>query len=262
MTAVLSPKARAAGYRILAFETIGSTNTEAMTRARAGDEGRLWVFSRHQSSGRGRRGRQWETAGGNMAASLLTVTNIAPATAATLGFVAGLALADALDRTLGSSNQMPRVRLKWPNDVLIDGAKLAGVLLEAEPIGGGRLAVVVGIGVNVATAPKDLPYSAVSLAELGVADGPEALFERLTESWVDLADLWRDGRGLESLLKAWLDRAHGLGASVAVTIGSTVVEGIFETLDAEGRFVVRSRDGTCHAIAAGDVHFGSAATHV
>lgn len=262
-------------YRLKSFETVGSTNAEAMSAARAGDPGRCWFVSAHQTQGRGRRGRPWVTPIGNMAASLLVVVPNHPATAATLGFVAGLALDEALRSVApdlvfhigldgvegaGAAGRRDRLRLKWPNDVLLDGAKLAGILLEAEPLPGDRLAVVIGIGVNVVAAPEGLPYPATALAELGVGIDAVRLFEALSDAWSSVSRVWNEGRGFKSVRKLWLDRAAGLGETVAVRVGEQVFSGVFETIDEEGRLVIRSPEGLIRTIAAGEVHFGTVAT--
>ncbi|WEK52725.1 MAG: biotin--[acetyl-CoA-carboxylase] ligase [Candidatus Kaistia colombiensis] len=262
-------------YRLKSFETVGSTNAEAMAAARAGDPGGCWFVSAHQTQGRGRRGRHWVTPVGNMAASLLVVVPNHPATAATLSFVAGLALDEALRAVApdlifhigldglegaGAAGRRDRLRLKWPNDVLLDGAKLAGILLEAEPLPDDRLAVVIGIGVNVVAAPEGLPYPATALAELGVGIDAFRLFEALSDAWASVARVWNGGRGFKSVRRLWLDRAAGLGETVAVRVGEQVFSGVFETIDEEGRLVIRSPDGLVRTIAAGEVHFGTVAT--
>ncbi len=270
MAFALGRGATAAGYRLSSYDTIGSTNAEAMARAQAGDPGRLWVVSDEQTAGRGRRGRVWETQRGNLAASLLSVFQPAPDVPATLGFVAGLALIDALQSASGDlwvslaldggtiAGGRRRFTLKWPNDLLLDGAKLAGILLEGVAIAPGRQAVVVGFGVNVCHAPADTPYAATSLAEAGVAVTSEALFEALAEAWVGYASVWAEGRGFAAIRDTWLTRAAGLGAPIAVDLGGDVRRGTFETIDETGRLVVRGQDGRRDTIAAGDVHFGLA----
>lgn len=266
MAFALGPGARAADYRLAAYDTIGSTNAEAMARAHAGDPGRLWVVASEQTAGKGRRGRAWDTERGNLAASLLCVFEPAPEAPATLGFVAGLALIDALQATAATLRTAPegehgrRLALKWPNDLLLDGAKLAGILLEGVAIAPGRQAVVVGIGVNVVRAPAGTPYAATSLAEAGVTVTAEALFSALAEAWVGHAETWREGRGFPAIRDAWLSRAAGLGAPIGVDIDGTVRRGTFETIDEGGRLVVRGGDGTMDTITAGDVHFGAAMT--
>lgn len=261
MTFALGPRAAAAGYRITSYDSIGSTNAEALECARAGDRGPIWIAARAQSAGRGRRGRDWSTSEGNLAASLLKVVDVPLARAATLGFVAGLALDEAL-RLCASG---VRVGLKWPNDVLASGAKLAGILLESEPMEQGRvheheLAVVIGIGVNVASAPSALPYPAISLAKLGFHVLPELLFAALTDAWIEFERIWDEGRGIATVRSLWLARAEGLNAPVAVRVGSNVIRGIFETLDDQGRLIVRAADHSLIPVAAGEVHFGLAAT--
>jgi BirA family biotin operon repressor/biotin-[acetyl-CoA-carboxylase] ligase len=271
MAFTLGPDAHSAGYRLAAFDEIGSTNAEALARARAGDPGRLWVVSDRQTAGRGRRGNAWSTERGNLAASLLTITDADAPAVATLGFVAGVALdaalrraapevvtAIALDGAAGVGGD--RIALKWPNDVLLDGAKLAGILLEAERAPDGRMAVVVGIGVNVRHAPTDLPYPAASLAGLGAAAGAEAVFAALSESWCEAAAAWDDGRGFPAVRARWLARASGLGGAVAVRIDGAVTRGVFETIDDTGRLVVRTENGARRTITAGEVHFGAAGT--
>lgn len=260
MTFSLGPLAREAGHDLVAYDTVGSTNAEAMALAREG-RAPVWVAARAQTEGRGRRGRAWETARGNLAASFGMVAEINPALAATLGFVAGLALEQALRQTAASlSPRTARPELKWPNDVVVDGAKLAGILLEADSLSDGRLAVVVGIGVNVVSAPEGLPYPATSLAARGDATTAEDLFEALGENFVNWLDTWEFGAGLPAIRKAWLARAAALGAQVEVNMGGRVLKGRFESLDETGRLVLRTPTGVATAISAGDVYFGSAAS--
>jgi BirA family biotin operon repressor/biotin-[acetyl-CoA-carboxylase] ligase len=273
MRFTLGPKAEAAGYRIEAFTTIGSTNAVALSRARDGDHGRLWVVSAHQSAGRGRRGNRWGTPRGNLAASLLCLVDAQRSMAATLGFVAGLALDEALRRIIPElsvkiaidgvepafGKGSYRLRLKWPNDVLLDGGKLAGILLEAEPAAAGGLAVVVGIGVNVIAAPVGLPYPATALAAVTPGVDASDVFYGLAEAWAGLERLWAGGNGFGQIRDLWLARAVGLGEEVAVRLGEGVFGGVFDTIDDEGRLVIRARDGTVRSISAGEVHFGAMA---
>jgi BirA family biotin operon repressor/biotin-[acetyl-CoA-carboxylase] ligase len=270
MDFALAQSAVDGGYRLIAFSEIGSTNAEAMTRARAGDAGRLWLVTPHQTAGRGRRGRSWMGHPGNLAASLLLVVDNEATIAATLGFVAGLALDEALRGVApslavrialdGLEGPAERLRLKWPNDVLLDGAKLAGILLEAEALPGSRLAVVIGIGVNVVEAPEGLPYPATALQKLGFAVDAGQLFTALSDAWVGLERIWRDGRGFPAIRRLWLDRAAGVGEDVAVRTGDSVFSGRFETIDEAGRLLIRTRDGSVKAITAGEIHFGAVAT--
>ncbi|MBS3848354.1 biotin--[acetyl-CoA-carboxylase] ligase [Devosia sp. BSSL-BM10] len=268
----LGPKARAAGYRLRGFDSVGSTNTEALEAAAAGDPGGIWFAARQQLSGRGRRGRQWESAYGNLAATLLIVPDCDPTLSATLGFVAGVSLNRALSSILpqglvrigidGANGQdgRSRIALKWPNDVLADGAKLAGILLEANKLPDGRQAIAIGLGVNVVAAPQGLPYPATSLNDLGVPRDASEVFEALSDSWTETFGLWNDGRGIGDVLKQWRASAAGIGAPVAVTQNGDVLRGIFESIDDVGRLIVRAEDDRRIAITAGDVHFGATAS--
>jgi BirA family biotin operon repressor/biotin-[acetyl-CoA-carboxylase] ligase len=262
----LGSRAISAGYRLAAFDHIGSTNAEALVRARDGERGPLWFVTSEQTAGRGRRHRPWIAPRGNLASSILETVEGPPSVAATLGFAAGLALAAALQqvsveatlRSAGSDDM--KFSLKWPNDVLAGRQKLAGILLEAEAVADGRLAVVVGIGTNVVAAPEGTPTPATSLAALGVHIGAEELFATLSDCWTEFYGIWDQGRGFGEIRRRWLQRAAGLGRPVAVQTGSATVQGIFETLDEQGCLVVAASDGGRIPISAGDVYFGSAAS--
>lgn len=266
----LGPKASARGYRLNGYDTIGSTSSEAARAAQAGDVGDVWFAALRQTEGRGRRGRAWETAHGNLAASLLVVPDADPAITATLGFVAGVALNRALAEVLphgmvrigvdGAEASSARIALKWPNDVLADGAKIAGILLEAQKRPGGNMAIIIGFGVNVVAAPMGLPYPVTSIGQLGADVSAEAIFAALGECWVDCFEAWNNGRGVAQILELWRRSAAGIGAEVAVSRDGDVVRGIFETIDDAGRLIVRANDNQRIAITAGDVHFGTTAS--
>ena len=269
---VLGPKARDAGYRLVGYQTIGSTNAEALAAAAAGDPGGIWFAALQQTAGRGRRGREWHSPPGNLAASLMIVPDATPERIATLGFVAGVALNAGLSAILpggmvrigidgaDGADGRSRIALKWPNDVLADGAKLAGILLEASKTPDGRTAIIVGIGVNVVAAPEGVPYPATSLTALGVERTAEQVFEAMSDAWVDAFGLWDDGRGVSAVLDRWRHSAAGIGAPVAVNQDGVVRRGIFETIDSSGRLIIRDDDGTRFPITAGDVHFGATAS--
>jgi BirA family transcriptional regulator, biotin operon repressor / biotin---[acetyl-CoA-carboxylase] ligase len=262
----LGPRATSAGYRLAAFDHIGSTNAEAMARARGGERGPIWFVTSEQTAGRGRRHRPWIAPRGNLASSVLEVIEVPPAVAATLGFAAGLALEAALQRvsveaslrSAGSDHM--KYSLKWPNDVLAGRQKLAGILLEAEAVADHGLAVVVGIGTNVVAAPEGTPTPATSLAALGVHIGAEDLFGALSDTWAEFRGIWDLGRGFGEIRRLWLERAAGLGQRVAIHMGGSTVEGTFDSIDESGCLVVRTSEGGRVPISAGDVYFGSAAS--
>jgi BirA family biotin operon repressor/biotin-[acetyl-CoA-carboxylase] ligase len=264
MALTLGPRARAAGYGLIAFDAIGSTNAEALVAARAGACEPAWYVTTEQTAGRGRRQRTWVAPRGNLASSILEVSEVSPTVAATLGFAAGLALEQAL-RTVSleasvRSGTAVDYALKWPNDVLANKQKLAGILLEAEAVAGGRLAVVVGIGTNVIAAPDGTPYPATSLRALGVEVSAEDVFSALSDAWAELFAIWDKGRGFAEIRRRWLARAAGLGDTVSIQSGASILTGTFETIDETGCMVIATSDGKRATIAAGDVYFGSVAS--
>lgn len=254
MAFALGPQAQSAGYRLVSFDSIGSTNAEGIARAKAGDEGQLWLVTDQQTAGRGRRNRAWISPRGNLAASVLETVDVTPPLAATLGFAAGVATAAAL------RSFFVEAELKWPNDVLLRGAKLVGIGLEAENVGEGRMAVVTGIGVNVVAAPQGVPFAAISLNEAGFALSAAQLFTRLSDAWVEACGIWDQGRGMAELRKRWLSLATGVGGPVSVQLGGRTVSGTFETVDDNGYLIVATADGKRVPIASGDVFFGDAAS--
>jgi BirA family transcriptional regulator, biotin operon repressor / biotin---[acetyl-CoA-carboxylase] ligase len=262
----LGPRAISAGYRLAAFDRIGSTNEQALLRARQGELGPIWFVTSEQTAGRGRRQRAWIAPRGNLAGSVLEIIETSPAVAATLGFAAGLALEAALQKvrlgisTSSGGSDYPEFSLKWPNDLLAGHEKLAGILLEAEAVPDGRLAVVVGIGTNVVAAPEGTPTPATSLKALGIDTSAEELFAALSDSWVEFYGLWDRGRGFGDIRRLWLARAAGLGQPVAVRAGGSTLAGTFDTIDDAGSMIVKTANGDRIQVSAGDVYFGSAAS--
>src|SRR4051812_18867233 len=252
----LGPRAASAGYRLAAFDRTGSTNAEALARARDGECGPVWFVTSEQIAGRGRRHRPWIAPRGNLASSVLEVMDVSPAVAATLGFAAGLALLQAL-RSAGSDEM--EFTLKWPNDVMAGGKKLAGILLEAESVGD-RLAVGGGIGTNVVAAPEATPTPSTSLRALGIEVGADQLFAALSDAWIDFRGIWNAGRGFAEIREKWLQRAAGLNEPVCILVGGSTVTGMFDTIDEAGCMIVRTSDGRRMPITAGDVYFGAAAS--
>jgi BirA family biotin operon repressor/biotin-[acetyl-CoA-carboxylase] ligase len=240
---------RDSGWRVERFASVGSTNDEARRRALAGDPGRLWIIAREQTAGRGRRGRAWTSPPGNLYASALLIDPSPTAIAAQVGFVAGVALRSALE-DFGASDDL---KLKWPNDLVWRNAKLAGLLVEGVALFDGRLACIVGIGVNCASAPTGLAYPTDCLANaLGRAIAPEDLFARLAPRFDETLALWRRGADFAAIRAQWLLHAAGLGGSIRIAGAQGFRQGIFETLDAQGRLVLRGANGH-ETVEAGDL---------
>ena len=239
-----------AGVGRLVLEEIDSTNAEALRRAAKGEDGPLWILARRQTAGRGRRGRAWSDPAGNFAASLLFPPGGDIAHAPLRGFVAGLALLDALSAL--AALDAGRLRLKWPNDLLLDGGKLAGILVE----GAGQGRLIVGIGVNLTAAPDPQPgaaFAPVALASACPPPAPETLLAHLAPAFARReAQLLAEGFG--ALRADWLARAAGIGGPILARLPDREVAGIFETLDPTGALILRRPDGVAEVIAAGDIH--------
>jgi BirA family biotin operon repressor/biotin-[acetyl-CoA-carboxylase] ligase len=236
----LSDTAKAAGFQLVHFDEIGSTNAEALARGAAGAVRPTWFVADRQSAGRGRRGRAWTSETGNLFATLL-IADPAPAPRiAELCFVAALALDDAILHLAPELEQ--RFKLKWPNDGLLDGAKLAGILVEATTRGAAT-EVAIGIGVNIAHHPEGMPYPTTSLASQGFAIARDSLFEALSRSMVNALAIWNRGRGFDAIRAGWLARAAGLGGPLVVRLDDKRIEGIFVGLDPQGRLMLDTPDG-------------------
>lgn len=241
-------------WRHLALGDVGSTNTECFRYAREGDPGNLWITAARQNEGRGRRGRAWVSEAGNLYASLLLIE---PAPASMLASLP-LAVAVAVHRAVAAflpAEMADRLRIKWPNDLLLGGAKLAGILIESETLADGRRAVVIGQGINLIHAPPSGLYRTTTLAHAGVSVAPDMLFARLLMTMEEELASWNGSVGLAATLDAWRSRAAGLGEPMTVNLVDRAVEGTFRDLDAAGRLVLRQGDGKDMTIAAGDVFF-------
>ena len=251
-------------FRLATFKRLGSTNDEALARAEAGDPGALWVVAAEQAGGKGRQGRTWVSPPGNLYASLLLIDPGPPRNMPELGFVAGVALARSLRDILGGDT---RICIKWPNDILHNGCKLSGILLESLKLPDGKFACVIGIGVNCSSHPQNLAYKATDLAEIGslLADA-EQVFLRLSAELAHWLDIWDRGRGFQAIRMEWLLLAAGIGTQIKVSAPFRTMEGLFRTIDSAGRLILETEAGPI-AVEAGDIFLsnppkGTLAAHV
>jgi BirA family biotin operon repressor/biotin-[acetyl-CoA-carboxylase] ligase len=248
MTNALPP-----GYALAAYDEIDSTNEEAKRRAEAGERGPLWIAARTQSAGRGRRGRSWSSEPGNLFATLLLAPGRSAADSARLSFAAALSVYDVVRANCPGAD----VALKWPNDVLIGGAKCSGILLESGGEQSGVLPwLAVGIGINLAHAPEGTPYPATALSRHGGTISPNAALHALAHAWAHWYGVWR-GQGFGALRQAWLGRARGLGQPITARLVDISLSGTFEGLDEEGGLQLRLVDGTLRTISSGEIFFGA-----
>jgi BirA family biotin operon repressor/biotin-[acetyl-CoA-carboxylase] ligase len=237
---------------VLRFESLDSTNEEALRQLAAGAAPPLWIVADEQSRGRGRGGRRWNSPKGNLYATLLIETGVSAAVATQLSFVAALAAHDAIATHL-RSGQISRLRLKWPNDVMLDGAKLAGLLLEslASPKGKG-LAVILGVGINVSFAPPITDRAAATLG-LDPSAVPQvfASLAAALETWLQW---WDEGRGFPAVRQAWLSRALALNEPISVNLNGAAVRGKFRGVDAGGALQLETEPGVVITVTAGDIY--------
>jgi len=257
----LHPSAAAAGFRFSAFATLPSTNTYALMLARGGERGPLWITAGQQTEGRGRRGNAWISPPGNLYTTLL-LTDPAPAECAPQSsFVSALAVLDAIDGC--APGLRDALTLKWPNDVLCSGCKLAGILIEGEQVPHG-LAIAIGIGVNVRHHPQGTSYPTTDLTAAGADVSAESLFAALSAAMLERLAQWRRGAGFGAIRAAWLERAGLMSGEMKVRLPGSEVTGRCESLDEKGRLLLRLGDGTLQAIAAGEVFplAGAAVEHV
>ncbi len=247
-----------AGYALNRHSEIDSTNEEAKRLAASGESGPLWIVTDSQTAGRGRRGRAWTSPVGNLMCTLLIRPGCGPAEAGEMSFVAGLALYDAASMLL-PDEVAAKVSLKWPNDLLIDGKKASGILLESESTGGAEVSwLAIGIGLNLVDFPKDTPYPATSLqAESGFACSVEQALSALAAAFDKWYATWQQPAGFAAIRQAWLSRARGLGEEITVRLSDETLVGTFEDLSADGALRLRLASGVLQEVAAGDVFFGS-----
>ncbi|MFC4845836.1 biotin--[acetyl-CoA-carboxylase] ligase [Hephaestia sp. GCM10023244] len=225
----------------------GSTNADLIALARDGVPEGLWLRAERQTAGRGRQGRAWASPVGNLYASTIVRLRPADPAAATLALVVAVAVEEAVSLFL-PAQEPAGLALKWPNDLLFDGAKLAGILLERAGD-----AVVIGVGINLADHPHDLVRPATSLAAHAPAPDAALVLEALADIFARWLARWR-GEGIAPVRDRWMIRAHPPGTALTARLpdGSSV-DGLFDRLDADGALILRLADGTARVIHAGDV---------
>jgi BirA family biotin operon repressor/biotin-[acetyl-CoA-carboxylase] ligase len=239
------------GYGRIVLPEIDSTNAEAARRAASLDQP-TWILALRQTAGRGRRGRAWHDPGGNFAATLLLWPTEPPGDVALRSFVSALALHDAL---VGLTGRPEALSLKWPNDVLLNGAKLAGILLEGTGQGRATRQLAIGIGVNLRTAPPpgNEGLRPVSLLDFGIDVAPETLLTYLAAAYAKRENTLLS-QGFGPIRAAWLARAARLGTRIVARAGGSETVGIFETIDEAGALILGTDTGR-RTIAAADVFF-------
>ncbi|ALE03807.1 biotin--[acetyl-CoA-carboxylase] ligase [Bartonella ancashensis] len=259
MTYVLSDFAREQGYVCESYETIGSTNLVAQQRAKEGHPGYLWVTAEVQTQGRARRGRLWNSPRGNLYASLLLNDHIVHKTASQLGFVAGVSMVEAIGEFIEDQKKsIDIIKLKWPNDILLEGAKSSGILLELFELPSQSCALIIGIGMNIKHHYEDAPYLTSSMHKVGLHIEKEQLFSSLTKYFAQNYLLWKRPGGSDIIRKKWLSHSSCLGKDIKMIDGRKTILGTFDGLDYNFNCIVKQEDGQRTIVTVGDVHFGLA----
>lgn len=240
------------GYALREWVEIDSTNEEARRLAAKGERGPLWLRADRQTAARGRRGRGWESPVGNLAATLLVAPEKSASECAQLSFVTAIAAADTASGFAPSAD----IKVKWPNDILADGKKFVGILLESTSSADATLAyLAIGVGMNIAYFPPNLEYPVTSLAALGVSvpSASEAVTQ-LAAHFAKWYDIWMTS-GFTPIQDAWLARAAGLGTRIRARLTREETSGVFEGIDNTGALILREAQGRVRTIAAGEVFF-------
>jgi BirA family biotin operon repressor/biotin-[acetyl-CoA-carboxylase] ligase len=243
-------------YHLLSYDLLDSTNAEAKRLAGGGAAHGAVIWAKRQTAGRGRMGREWVSAEGNLFVTVLLNPEMDMARCAQLSFVAALAVAETIEAIV---EKPQKIACKWPNDVLFDGKKIAGILLEAFPTreakGGSRQWISVGVGINVDSFPEHVMFPATCLRDAGVEIiSAKIVLSRFMHNFIQRYDEWANN-GFAAIEEKWITRAYHLKKNLEVIVGEDQHHGTFEGIDASGQLLLRAKGGAITAIAAGDVFF-------
>ena len=243
-------------YHLLSYDVLDSTNEEAKRLAGGGASHGAVIWAKSQTDGKGRMGRRWESLEGNLFVSILLSPDCDLTECSQLSFVASIAAAETLKPIVPGEAD---IRCKWPNDVLLSGKKLGGILLESfttmDEEGKDRQWVVVGVGVNIDSHPEEVHFPATCLKDAGVElVSAKIVLSRFVYHFIHRYDEWVNG-GFEAAQAAWMERAYGIDEPMQVQVGSEAYEGTFRAIDQFGRLVLEDASGEMQTITAGDVVF-------
>lgn len=240
------------------FDTIGSTSAEAQARLRNGTRPPFWVTATEQTSGRGRSGRDWISPKGNLYASLAFALRRPLHEAPTIAFAAALAVFDVVHGVVRDSDVKLPITLKWPNDVLCDGAKISGLLLESTVMETAGPSAVIGCGINCRNAPEIAGRKVAALADFGLEAEPDAIFERLDQAMRTRLATWSSA-GFAGLRDEWLSRATGIGQPISVRLPDDSFDAVFDGLAPDGALIARLPSGARRLVSAGEVFLAAGA---
>lgn len=243
-------------YHLLSYDVLDSTNEEAKRLAGGGAAHGAVIWAKKQTAGKGRLGREWSSPEGNLFVSVLLSPDCDLPTCSQLSFVAAVAAVETIRPIIPDEGA---VECKWPNDVLFDGRKLGGILLESfttpDEQGKDKQWVVVGVGINIDDYPKDVPFPATCLRASGVEIiSAKIVLSRFVYNFIHAYDEWLN-EGFPAIRKRWLESAYRLGFPTDVAIGDQVTSGSFQGIDDYGRLLLQQADNQIRTISAGDVLF-------
>ena len=245
-------------WPVIECDELDSTNSEAQRRIASGQLEGTWITARRQAAGRGRSGRDWQSLDGNLFASLLLPLHCPPTVLHHLSLVSGLALHNALQNTSKVIGVDIEPRLKWPNDVLIDNAKVAGILIESSIVGDRALAII-GFGVNIQAAPELADRNTSSLADFGVSTTASEFLAYLDQALSAEINRWDCGPGFHLIREDWLKHSFDIGHPISINTAKARVEGEFAGLDKDGALLIRTTEGNIELFHFGDVAVGGEA---
>jgi BirA family transcriptional regulator, biotin operon repressor / biotin---[acetyl-CoA-carboxylase] ligase len=246
-----------AGYRLRRYAVVDSTNNKALEAARDGEEGGLWIVAGRQTAGRGSRGRSWSGQEGNLFSSLLLIEPSEAEALGGLSFTFALAVRDTLFELFLERGLQAEIKLKWPNDVLLNGKKVSGILLESHEVARRRV-LVAGIGINCAGHPDNVAWPATDLRSSGVEVSSDTVFSRLSGQVARWLAIWDRGQGFAFIRSEWLGSAVGVGKPIRAQMPGGTHEGIFEDIDPTGKLLLRTADGSTVSLSSADIFFGEA----
>ncbi len=239
-------------YNLLVFEEIDSTNNEAKRLIKAGALDRLVIWTKNQTDGRGRHGKQWESLDGNLYISILSPIQCELYKAAELSFVLGLAVSDVIEYLAEKSKIKPQISLKWPNDIMLNGAKIGGILLESLPEEDDRW-VIIGLGLNIEEAPKSSVGS--SLKSIGIRVSAGQVLDLVMNRFDYYHNMWSI-YGFTKIRQIWLKGAYKLGEVVTISDVTNRVSGVFETIEKDGSIRIKLASGEKYSMSTGEIFFG------
>ncbi len=245
-------------FHLVELDKVDSTNAEALRRASSGERGPLWIMAHRQTAGRGRSGRRWQSGDGNLMATLLFAPECQPSALHQLSLLTGVAVHDALTVYAPIETSAPRrLRLKWPNDILLDTSKLGGILVESTSFAG-TIVAAIGIGINIAAAPALADRAVARLNDIA-PEAPSArdILAALDAQLRQWLATWHAGRDFEAIRAAWLERAGPIGEPITIHAGKSLVSGLFAGLATDGALLVQHHNGDVESFTTGDVSLGA-----